>query len=232
MKKLLILGALFLSSCTSMCDNPYIKELVAIHPEDVNLSCMQMLYSINVATNEKIKLYHAYVEPNTYSNTTFCRLDTVEKSRRNIYNLRQRIDHLKSLYYLKGCDPQAMIAAMQNLQKSNDLSAKDKVFLDETFNIINKAQAATEFVTDSKVVASTLRTGRTKHDELPEKGEARSSESSIFSTDFLEVEKKPVAKKAAPKGNKINTVSVINKDVEVATSKEAKKIIDIRPPQK
>ena len=98
----LIIGTLIISGCS--CKTSYMSDNFIVMPEDKNLNCQQVIYAIN-ETEFWIKNAHERCkQPHVFSKflpcTPMVRLDAI----RNQYILLDRINYLKSLYKIKGCN--------------------------------------------------------------------------------------------------------------------------------
>ena len=98
----LIAITLLMSGCN--CKPSYMSDNFVVRPEDKNLNCQQVIYAINETEFWMKNAHERCKQPHVFSKflpcTPMVRLDAI----RNQYILLDRIQYLRSLYTIKGCD--------------------------------------------------------------------------------------------------------------------------------
>ena len=92
----------FLTACG--CKTSYMPENYIVKPEDKNLNCQEIIYAINETefwiknVNERCR------QPHVFAKFIPCLPMVKLDAMRNEYTLSDRVDYLRSLYKLKGCE--------------------------------------------------------------------------------------------------------------------------------
>lgn len=98
----LITGALLMTGCN--CKPSYMSDNLIVRPEDKNLNCKEVIYAINETEFWMKNAHERCKQPHVFSKylpcTPMVRLDAM----RNKYILKDRINYLRSLYTIKGCN--------------------------------------------------------------------------------------------------------------------------------
>ncbi len=94
--------SLFLTACG--CKTSYMPENYIVKPEDKQLNCQEIIYAINETefwiknVNERCR------QPHVFAKFIPCLPMVKLDAMRNEYTLTDRVDYLRSLYKLKGCE--------------------------------------------------------------------------------------------------------------------------------
>ena len=92
----------FLTACN--CKNSYMPENPIVKAEDKRLNCKQIIYAINETEFWMKNVNERCVQPHVFAKFFPCTPMVKLDAMRNEYTLSDRIDYLRSLYKLKGCD--------------------------------------------------------------------------------------------------------------------------------
>ena len=102
--KQLLLSLAFLSLSACSCKTSYLPEQPVVEKEDKNLNCQGLIYAIN-ETEFWIKNVEARCgQPHLFAKYLPCTPMVKLDAARNESVLVDRIDYLRSIYRIKGCD--------------------------------------------------------------------------------------------------------------------------------
>ena len=102
--KLVIIAStsLFLTACG--CKASYMPENYIVKPEDKKLNCQEIIYEINETEFWMKNVNERCAQPHVFSKFLPCLPMVKLDAMRNEYTLSDRVDYLRSLYKLKGCE--------------------------------------------------------------------------------------------------------------------------------
>jgi hypothetical protein len=106
MKKIKLITFIMITLAVTGCNckRSYMSDNFIVMPDDKNLNCQEIIYAINETEFWMRNAHERCKQPHIFSKflpcTPMVKLDAI----RNQYILSDRIDYLRSLYTVKGCD--------------------------------------------------------------------------------------------------------------------------------
>lgn len=101
-KLILLFTAFALTACG--CKASYMPEINTVHKDDKKLNCQQIIYAINEAEFWIKNVNERCFQPHVFAKFLPCTPMVKLNAMRNEYTLSDRVDYLRSLYRLKGCE--------------------------------------------------------------------------------------------------------------------------------
>jgi hypothetical protein len=138
----LIINVMILTACG--CKASYMPENYIVKRDDKNMNCQQVVYAINETEfwikNVNERCSRPYVFAKFIPCTPMVKLDAM----RNEYTLWDRVDYLKSLYKLKGCNLNIEIARNKTIEQQAKVVGMQEKLLQEARK---RSQATTNMYT-------------------------------------------------------------------------------------